>query len=278
MTDINGKTEIYGILGNPVSHSLSPGMHNAAFDALGENRIYLPFPVEDIGNAVNGLRALNIKGVSVTIPHKQTIIPFLDAVDPVALKIGAVNTVQAVKNEQGTILRGSNSDWVGANRALANHIELPGQTVVLLGAGGSARAIAFGLQKAGASVILCSRTKERGLQLAADLDCTWHPLAEVEHLSGKILVNATSVGMAPNTDATLVPQNALRKFDVVMDIVYAPLKTKLLTEAEAVGCRIINGLEMLLYQGVTQFELWTGLAAPVAVMRAALLAATETGV
>lgn len=277
MTAINGKTEVYGILGNPVSHSLSPGMHNAAFDALGENRIYLPFPVEDIGNAVKGLRALHIKGVSVTIPHKQTIIPFLDTVDPVALKIGAVNTVQAENNELGTILRGSNSDWVGANRALANHVELPGQTVVLLGAGGSARAIAFGLQEAGASVILCSRTKERGLQLAADLGCTWHPLADVEHLPAKILVNATSVGMAPHTNATLVPQHALRKFDVVMDIVYAPLKTRLLKEAEAVGCWVINGLEMLLYQGVTQFELWTGLAAPVAVMRAALLAATETG-
>lgn len=277
MGSVDGKTAVYGILGNPVGHSLSPLMQNAAFTALGENSVYLPFLVEDIGDAVKGVRALNIKGVSVTIPHKETIIPFLDEIDPVALKIGAVNTVQVAVRGQGRVLRGSNSDWVGANRALTDHIDLAGRTVILLGAGGSARAISFGLQEAGAEVLLCSRTAARGRKLAADLGCAWHSLAEIEHLPGTVLINATSVGMAPNTGETLVARKNLARFAVVMDIVYAPRETRLLREAGEAGCRVVHGLEMLLYQGITQFELWTGLAAPVEVMRAVLLAATANG-
>jgi shikimate dehydrogenase len=274
---IDGKTAVYGILGNPVSHSLSPLMQNAAFAALAENSIYLPFLVEDIGDAVKGVRALNIKGVSVTIPHKETIIPFLDTIDPVAMKIGAVNTVQVEMREKGRILRGFNSDWVGANRALSDHIDLAGRTVILLGAGGSARAIAFGLQEAGAEVLLCSRTAARGKKLAADIGCAWYPLAEVDRLPGTVLVNATSVGMVPKTGETLVARENLARFAVVMDIVYAPRETRLLREAGEAGCQVVHGLEMLLYQGVTQFEMWTGLAAPVEVMRSVLLAATADG-
>jgi len=161
-------TEVYGIVGNPVGHTLSPMMHNAAFAALGENRVYLAFQVEDIADAVKGIRALNIRGVSVTIPHKESIITCLDMVDPVALKIGAVNTVNVVGQGGTRLLCGSNTDWVGANRALANHIDLRGRHVVLLGAGGSARALAFGLMEAGARVSLCSRT-ERG-------DENWRPI------------------------------------------------------------------------------------------------------
>ncbi len=271
---IDGKTAVYGILGNPVSHSLSPAMHNAAFAALGENRIYLPFQTADIANAVHALRALNIKGVSVTIPHKETVIPLLDEVEAVALKIGAVNTIEVVTTDRGILLRGSNSDWVGANRALSEPLDLAGRIAVILGAGGSARAIAFGLQEAGARVLLCSRTASRGRKLATELGCNWHPLAEIGQLAGTVLVNATSVGMTPEEDDTLVRQENLKKFKVVMDIVYAPLETRLLREARAVGCRVVQGLDMLLYQGVAQFELWTGLPAPVEVMRKALLAAT----
>jgi shikimate dehydrogenase len=274
---IDGKTAVYGILGNPVSHSLSPLMQNAAFTALAENSIYLPFLVEDIGDAVKGVRALNIKGVSVTIPHKETIIPFLDEIDPVALKIGAVNTVQVEMSGKGRKLRGLNSDWVGANRALSDHIDLAGRTVILLGAGGSARAIAFGLQEAGAEVLLCSRTAARGRKLAAEIGCAWHPLAEVDRLPGTVLVNATSVGMVPKTGETLIARENLARFAVVMDIVYAPRETRLLRDAGEVGCQVVHGLEMLLYQGVTQFEMWTGLAAPVEVMRSVLLAATTDG-
>lgn len=274
MFAVDGKTAVYGILGNPVSHSLSPAMHNAGFVALAENRVYLPFPTEDIASAVQGLKALNIRGASVTIPYKEAVIPWLDEVEAVALKIGAVNTVEVIASEQGKILRGSNSDWVGANRALAERLDLAGRVAIILGAGGSARAIAFGLQEAGARVLLCSRTESRGRKLATELGCNWHALAEAGQLAGDILVNATSVGMVPDEDNTLVGQEDLKKFKVVMDIVYAPLETRLLREARMAGCRVVQGLDMLLYQGVAQFELWTGLPAPVEVMRQALLAAT----
>jgi shikimate dehydrogenase len=271
---INGKTKLYGIIGNPVDHSLSPAMHNAGFAALAENKVYLPFPVRDIQTALAGLKALDIKGVSVTIPHKEAVIPYLDRIDPVALSIGAVNTID-IRTEGGEkVLYGSNTDWLGANRALAGKMELLGARVVVLGAGGSARAIGFGLKEAGAEVVLCSRTESKGRALASELGCPWIPIADVARLRGDALVNATSVGMAPGEDVSPLPAATLKSFRVVMDIVYAPLQTRLLQEAEQAGCRTVSGLEMLLYQGVAQFELWTGHAAPIAVMRASLLAGT----
>jgi len=271
---IDGTTKVYGIIGNPVSHSKSPAMHNSGFAALGENCVYIPLPVTDVESALAGLRGLGFYGASVTIPHKETIIPLLDHVDPVAIQIGAVNTIHVVETAEGRKLHGSNTDWIGAKRALAERIDLRDQRVVVLGAGGSARAIGFGLLEAGAELVLCSRTEQRGRGLAADLGCNWYPLDRVDEVKGDILINATSVGMTPAIDATLIPVNSLGRYRVVMDIVYAPLKTRLLAEAEAVGCIAINGLEMLLYQGVAQFELWTGKPAPVDVMRKALMEAT----
>lgn len=271
---IDGTTSVYGIIGNPVGHSKSPAMHNAAFALLGINSVYLPFPVTDVGDGLRGLKALNIQGVSVTIPHKESVMDHLDVIDPVAVKIGAVNTVQRVETAAGVELHGSNSDWLGANRALEEKIALGGKSVVVLGAGGSARAIGFGLQEAGAEVVLCSRTESRGRALAQDLGCRWEPLTHADALSGDILVNATSVGMAPKIDATLVDRASLGGYAVVMDIVYAPLTTRLLREAQEAGCATVNGLEMLLYQGVAQFELWTSREAPVTEMRRALLQAT----
>jgi len=271
---INGSTRVYGIIGNPVGHSMSPVMHNSGFAALGENRVYIPLPVKDIAAGLDGLRGLGLWGASVTIPHKESVIPLLDEIDPVAARIGAVNTIEVIENAEGRWLHGSNTDWLGANRALAERIDPAGKEVVVLGAGGSARAIGFGLLEAGAQVVLCSRTERRGRALAEDLGCAWYGLERVNELRGDILINATSVGMQPAVDATLVDSRTLPGYRVVMDIVYAPLKTRLLTEAEAAGCITVNGLEMLLYQGVAQFELWTGRAAPVEVMRRALLAAT----
>lgn len=148
---------------------------------------------------------------------------------------------------------------------------LPGKKVLLLGAGGSARAIGFGLLAAGADVILASRTPDRGRELARTLDCPWQPLRDIAGLNADILVNATSVGMAPQPDASPVPAQYLSRFAVVMDIVYAPLRTRLLREAEEAGCQVVNGLAMLLYQGVAQFELWTGRPAPVEIMSQSLL-------
>ncbi|MBU0665141.1 MAG: shikimate dehydrogenase [Proteobacteria bacterium] len=271
---INGRTALYGIIGNPVSHSLSPAMHNAAFAELGENSVYLPFPLLDLEAGIVGLKAIGVKGVSVTIPYKEAVIPLLDEIEDVARQIGAVNTL-VIKDVDGKKrLCGSNTDWLGANRALSEKVSLRGAQVVLLGAGGSARAIGFGLQKEGAQVVLCSRTESRGLVLAADLGCLWHPLDDAESLHGDILVNATSVGMQPEIQLSPVSKAILSRFQVVMDIVYAPLVTRLLSEARAAGCQVINGLEMLLYQGVAQFELWTGKTAPVELMRQKLYQAT----
>ena len=271
---INGRTALYGIIGNPVSHTLSPVMHNGAFAELGENSLYLPFPVVDLEAGMVGLKALGVKGVSVTIPYKEAVIPLLDEIETVARKIGAVNTIEIKDVDGKKQLCGSNTDWVGANRALAEKVVLSGASVVLLGAGGSARAIGFGLQQEGAQVVLCSRTESRGRALAAELGCLWHPLDDADTLQGDVLVNATSVGMQPKIDVSPVPQAILARFQVVMDIVYAPLETRLLREAKAAGCSVINGLEMLLYQGVAQFELWTGKTAPVELMRQRLYQAT----
>lgn len=266
---VNGATELYGILGNPVSHSLSPAMHNAAFQHLGLNKVYVPFPAQDAAAAINGFKALGVKGASVTIPHKQAVIATLDEIDPVAARIGAVNTLVLTDAR----VYGCNTDWLGANTALRQLTALPGKKVVLLGAGGSARAIGFGLLEEGADLCLASRTPARGQALATALGCPWLPLEAIVGLHADILINATSVGMAPNQDQSPIARQALAHFAIVMDIVYAPLETRLLREAKEAGCQTINGLAMLLYQGVAQFELWTGRPAPVEIMRQQLLSA-----
>jgi len=242
-------------------------MHNAAFHALGYNGVYVAFEVTDPAAALAGLKALGVRGVSVTIPHKEAILAHLDEVDPVAAKIGAVNTV-AIDNQRAI---GSNTDWLGANRALAEVMDLAGSTILVLGAGGAARAIGFGLLEAGAKPMIASRTPARGQALAATLGCPWQPLAEVAHIPADALINATSVGMQSNETPVAGP--LLDRFRVVMDIVYAPLETRLLREAAAAGCQTVDGLAMLLYQGAAQLELWTGRPAPVAVMREALVKA-----
>lgn len=262
----NGTTKVYGIMGKPVSHSLSPAMHNAAFQELGLNKVFLPFEVEDVARAMDGFRALGVGGVSVTIPHKQAVIPYLDSIDPVAEKIGAVNTLVMDRHH----IRGYNTDWIGANQALEMIVELPGSTVLVLGAGGAARAIGFGLLEKGATLILANRTPSRGQELATELGCEFFPLADLQDVKVDALVNATSVGMSPKVDATPVADAFLKNVPAVMDIVYAPLETRLLREAKAAGCKTVNGIYMLLYQGVAQFELWTGLKAPFDVMREAL--------
>lgn len=260
---INGETEIYGIMGRPVSHSLSPPMHNAAFQALGLNKIYIPFKVHDVARALDGFRAVGVRGVSVTIPYKQTVMSCLDSIDPLAERIGAVNTLVL----DGSHIRGYNTDWMGAVRALHAVARLPGSTVLVLGAGGAARAVGFGLKEKGSHVIVANRTRDRGEKLARDLDCRCAPLSEIRNLRIDALVNATSVGMAPEVEATPVPHTFLKGIPAVMDIVYSPLRTRLLREAEEAGCRTVNGLSMLLYQGAAQFELWTGREAPIDMMQ-----------
>ena len=257
----DGSTEIYGIIGNPVAHSLSPAMHNAAFAARRMNRVYVAFPVTEVREALSGIKALGIKGASVTIPHKQAVIPHLDHIDPVAEKIGAVNTLVV----RGNAITGYNTDWLGAVNAIEQHATLAGKKVTLLGAGGSARAIGFGLLEARAQITIASRTPASGKALAKELGCPWIPISEAGDREAQILINATSVGMAPNTDSPL-PGARLSRFEIVMDIVYSPLETPLLRQAKADGCRTINGLAMLLLQGAAQFELWTGEEPPLQTM------------
>ncbi len=273
--EINGKTKIYGIIGNPVSHSLSPLMHNRAFQVCAENRVYLPLHTEDIEAALQGLRGMHIDGVSVTIPYKEQVLGLLDEVDPVARRIGAVNTIVARRDGGATLLYGTNTDWVGANQALAEKIELAGSRAVVLGAGGAARAIGFGLLEAGAEVEIKSRDKVKGGLLAEQLGAAWSPLDAAPLHDAHMLINATSVGMEPDDNVSPVAAEHIGGYQVVMDIVYAPLQTKLLRDAAALGCSVVNGLEMLLYQGVAQFELWTGREAPVEAMRQELLSAVS---
>lgn len=269
---INGETQLFGIIGNPVHHTLSPVMHNASFAALGLNCVYVPLPTTGLADGVAGLKALGFKGVSVTIPFKEEVLSYVDVLDPVAERIGAVNTLRfgSAGNPADRRVFGSNTDWVGANRALGEKMQLKGSRVLLVGAGGAARAVGFGLLEAGAEVLLTNRTRAKGIELARQLGCDFVEAGALSGVRADALVNATSVGMTPAVEQTPVPSAVLRNFAVVMDIVYAPLATRLLREAGEAGCQVINGLAMLLYQGAAQFELWTGRPAPLEVMRAVL--------
>lgn len=266
---ITGTTPVYGILGRPVSHSLSPVMHNAAFAAAAVVGVYVAFPVTDLSQAVQGLRGLGIRGVSVTIPFKESIIPLLDEVADEARRIGAVNTVI---NRDGR-LWGTNTDWQGARAALEEQIPLKGQRLLVLGAGGAGRAIVYAMLRAGGQVWVSDGDDLRAQGLAQEFGVGAVPWRARDSLRAEVLINATPVGMAPEEDATPYPAAALGQFQAVMDIVYTPLQTRLLREAAAQGCRTIDGLEMLIYQGARQFELFTGQPAPVAVMRRAARAA-----
>lgn len=272
---IDGHTHLFGIIGDPVEHSLSPAMHNAAFAHLGLNGIYVPMRPTDLADGFRGLRSLGFIGVSVTVPFKVAIMDFLDAIDPVARKIGAVNTLVFARAGATVRCTGHNTDWLGANRALAEAIDPAGRTVLVLGAGGAARAVGFGLIEAGARVLLANRTEAKGRELADQMGCRFIPAAELAQVRADALINTTSVGMAPHADTIPIDPELLPRFRVVMDIVYAPLATRLLREAAARGCRTIDGLTMLQYQGAAQFTLWTGREAPHAVMRQALLDALQ---
>ena len=269
---VDGRTQLFGIIGRPVTHSMSPAMHNAAFAELGFNGVYVPMQPDDLQQGFAGLRALGFVGVSVTVPFKVEIMGLLDQVDAVAHKIGAVNTLLFERNDAGDVIsHGYNTDWLGANQALADEMTLAGSTVLVLGAGGAARAVGFGLIEAGARVILTNRTAAKGQALATQLGCPFVAAADIATIQADALINTTSVGMHPHIDGLPVAADLLDRFRVVMDIVYAPLQTRLLREAEQRGCRTIDGLQMLLHQGAAQFKLWTGQAAPLTTMREALL-------
>ncbi len=272
---INGTTKLYGILGHPVGHSMSPAMHNAALQAMGINGVYVPMDVQpsDLAAAVTGLRALGFVGLSVTVPHKEEVMNCIDEIDPVAERIGAVNTLlfrQRPGEEQITV-RGFNTDWLGSNLALAEKIQLAGSRVLVLGAGGAAKGVCFGLVEAGAEVMITNRTEEKGKKLADWLGCTFISGNQLGQVRADVLINTTSVGMEPYAENIAIDPDLLEKFKVVMDIVYAPLQTRLLREAVQAGCETIDGLAMLQFQAAVQLKIWTGEQPPSDVLRQALL-------
>jgi len=283
-SSITGKTKLVGVIGWPVSHSVSPAMHNAAFAALGVDWCYVPLPVptepaERIGEAVRGLRALGLRGANVTVPHKQAVMPHLDWLTPAAQAIGAVNTIRV---EADGKLSGDNTDARGFVADLRDHgVDPAGKRALVLGAGGSARAIVFGLAEAGClSVAILNRTVAKAHELAMDIRAVFpfcrlsgHTLPDeiaVLAQEAQIIVNCTSLGMTPNVEGLPWDESvSFRPGQVVYDLVYNPPQTRLLHKATADGAQAIGGLGMLIWQGAIAFERWTGQLPPVATMRAA---------
>lgn len=278
--DISGKTRVCGVIGDPIEHSLSPIMHNAAFNALKLNYVFLAFKVKpaEVEHAVNGMRALNIRGLNVTMPHKSTVMNFLDRIDLSAQIVNSVNTI--LKRESKFF--GFNTDGVGALKALReNGVEPKGRKVLLLGAGGAARAIAYTMAKESDELAVLNRTVRQAQELAKLLEKVTNKKIVAGSLSPKeiqhnlqdsdILINATSIGMKPKDDESLVPSKLLRPNLAVLEIVYNPIETKLAKDAKVAGAKVVSGIEMLIYQGAASFEIWTGKSAPVEVMRQAVL-------
>lgn len=270
---IDSKTKLCAVIGNPIEHSLSPVIHNAAFKQLNLNYVYIAFCIQDVKNAINGIRALGIKGVSVTIPHKTTILKYVDEIDEIAKNIGSANTII---NNNGK-LKCYSSDGIGALKALSK-VSLKDKKILILGSGGAARAIAFTIvmKEKISSLIILGIIEKEVKKLVTDISKISNkvkghlltPKSLKENIAiNDILIQCSPIGMFPNTNASLIPKEFLRKNLVVFDIVYNPLETKLIKEAKECGCKVILGLDMFVYQAAFQFELWTNKKAPIQIMR-----------
>lgn len=274
---ISAKTKLCIIIGDPVEHSLSPVMHNAAYKELGidDKFVFTGATVkpENLEDTVKGVRAMGIRGLTCTIPHKIEVMKYIDEVDVTAKQIGAVNTVV---NENGK-LKGYNTDWLGVVNPLEKYTSLQGKKVALIGAGGAAHAMAYGVLKKGARLTIFNRTVEKAEELGNAMKLLGFIPAvksttEISLVKGfDIILNSTSLGMGEQINETPVPKEFLKKEHIVFDAVYVPFETKLLMEAKEKGATIIHGMEMLLHQGLVQFELYTGQKAPEDVMRNVLL-------
>ncbi len=253
INDLNPQCNIYGIIGNPVNKSKGYILHNCLFKLYSLNNIYLNFQVNDLEDFTGNFPDM-LSGFSVTMPHKQNIMHYLDKTDPVAEKIGAVNTVV---NRDGK-LTGYNTDMTGAIKALLSKTEIKNRSVTILGAGGAAKAIASGIIEEGGKLTILNRTVEKADLLAQDLNCNSGPIAEFKKIRTDILINITSVGMHPDTSESPVDTSLVREM-VVFDAIYNPAKTRLLKEAEKNNCIIISGMEMFINQSAEQFRLWTGI-------------------
>ncbi|MBI4734271.1 MAG: shikimate dehydrogenase [Rubrobacteridae bacterium] len=287
MVEISGDTIVTGIIGYPLTYTLSPFMHNAALEELGLDYRYLPFVVEPahLIEAINGIKALNISGINVTMPHKENVIPLLDELSEEALQMGAVNTI---KNTGGS-LTGHNTDGVGFLRSLQDeHYDVSGKHVVIIGAGGAAKAVAMAVAGAGAaSLTIVAREKSKADALKDKISAYYHNLS-IKTLSlsddladimlvGELIVNATPIGMKESGCLLPVPLDLISGKHFIFDLIYTPLETALIKEAKQKKAKAINGLGMLLYQAAAAFEIWTGISAPVETMREALLGALISG-
>lgn len=268
---ISARTRVVGLFGYPVEHSLSPAMHNAAFEHLGLDYRYVAFPVRPglLKDAVRGVVALGLRGVNVTVPHKENVIPFLDRVDAEASFIGAVNTIV---NEEGA-LTGFNTDGRGFMESLAEEgIEAKGKSVLILGAGGACRAVSYYLSEKAASLQIFDIDHDKALKLVNDLSAVRSNVSLRKTLSGlegtDILVNATPLGLK-EADPSPVDAALISERMTVCDLIYKD--TPLLRASAGKGCKTLNGLGMLLHQGVLAFEIWTGVRPPVDVMRSAII-------
>ena len=259
---LDRRARVYGVIGNPIAHSLSPLMHNSAFAARHVNAVMLPFLVTDLKDFLAACPEIGVKGFAITIPHKQAIIAHLDGCDPLAARIGAVNTV-VVRGNGG--LYGYNTDYVGVLRALSSRVALAGSRVLLLGAGGAARAAAFALVEAGAIVCVCARREAQAAALARDAGCESIPRRNIKGEFFDAIVNSTPLGLRPN-DATPLRAEQLN-CRVVMDMIYRPMRTKFLQLAERRGIETVSGAEMFIAQGIAQWEIWMGERAPEKIMR-----------
>ena len=282
---ISGKTCVYAVIGDPIEHSLSPAMQNAAFNALNLDSIYTAFKVKpvDVAKALVGMRALGICGLNVTMPHKAAVMPHLDWIDEPAKFLNSVNTLY---HKEGKLL-GYSTDGIGALKALKeNKVDPYGKKIVILGSGGAARAIAYTLIQEAEELVVLNRTVSEAKKIADTLEYKFNKKIITDSLSPEIvkekisnadiLLNTTSVGMKPNIQSLVAPNN-LRADLAVMDIVYSPFETQLVKDAKAAEAKVVNGVEMLIYQGAASFEIWTGHEAPVRVMRKAVLEQLQGG-
>jgi 3-dehydroquinate dehydratase/shikimate dehydrogenase len=267
---LSGKTAIAGIVGKPVHHSASPAMHNAAFDALSLDMVYIPFEVDDLGEFFDAIGGERVRGLSVTLPHKVAVMNLIDEIDEAARKIGAVNTI-VVKDGR---LCGYNTDAAGAMEPLEKICDLKRESCAVLGAGGAARAVVCGLAQRGAAVTVFARDTEKARSLTASFGARVLPLSEFAESGATIVIHTTPVGMRGHSEGiSLVPRSSLGNRLIAYDLVYNPLDTRFLRDAREEGCRVVTGLDMLVAQAALQFRLWTGRDAPVGLMRQAALEA-----
>lgn len=274
--EITGSTSVCAVIGDPIEHTLSPCMHNAAFKALGLNYAYVAFHVKNIAQAMEGVRGFNIRGLSVTIPHKVEVMKHLDEVTPLAKRIGAVNTVT---NDNGRLV-GTNTDGIGALNAIEEYERVDGKTVVFLGVGGAARGVGFTLacERKPKQIYFLHRDEDAGMAgaLTSEIRTNTSSFISTGSLrqddmkeafeSADVIINTTPIGMAPNVDQCLVDESLFSEQHLVFDIIYNPAQTLLLKRAAARFARTINGVPMFVNQGAEQFRLWTGEQPPVDVM------------